>query len=141
VSEFQKAWHNITLAGAKRVRDCALLKASDLGVPVSVVVVDRTGVILVMETSDLTAPGASEASIMKAKAPARYRIATHTTAELVKTLPAQLAQHALSLPEICAFHGGVPIQIEGEGRSRSGCIRRFRRTRYCDFASWCGSVK
>jgi uncharacterized protein GlcG (DUF336 family) len=114
VSEFQKAWHNITLAGAKRVRDHALLNASDLGVPVSVVVVDRIGVILVMETSDLAAPGTSEASIMKAKAAARYRIATHTTAEFIKTLPAQLAQHALSLPEVCAFHGGVPIQIEGE---------------------------
>jgi uncharacterized protein GlcG (DUF336 family) len=114
MSEFQKAWHNLTLAGAKRVRDCALLKASDLGVPISVVVVDRTGVILVVETSDIAAPGTSEASIMKAKAAARYRTSTHTTAEFIKTLPAQLAQHALSLPEICAFHGGVPIKIEEE---------------------------
>ena len=51
---------------------------------------------------------------MKAKGAARYRTATHTTAEFVKTLPTQLAQHALSLPEVCALQGGVPIQIEGE---------------------------
>jgi uncharacterized protein GlcG (DUF336 family) len=30
------------------------------------------------------------------------------------TLPAQLAQHALSLSEVCAFYGGAPIKIEGE---------------------------
>jgi len=114
VSEFRKGWHNITLVGAKQVRDHALLKASELGLSVSVVVVDRTGVILLMETADSALPGTSEASIMKAKGAARYRIATHTTAEFVKTLPAQLAQHALSLPEVCALQGGVPIQIEGE---------------------------
>jgi uncharacterized protein GlcG (DUF336 family) len=114
VSEFLKVWHNITLDGAKRVRDHALLAASNLGLSVSVVVVDRTGVILLMETADSAPPGASEASVMKAKGAARYRIATHTTAEYLKTLPAQLAQHALSLPEVCAFHGGVPIQIGGE---------------------------
>ncbi len=90
------------------------MKASELAVPASVVVVDRTGVILLMETADSAAPGSSEASIIKAKGAARYRIATHTTAEYVKTLPAQLAQHALSLPEVCALHGGAPIKIDGE---------------------------
>lgn len=51
---------------------------------------------------------------MKAKGASRYRMATHLTAQFVSTLPAQLAQHALSLPEVCAFHGGVPIRMEGE---------------------------
>ena len=114
MNEFRKVWHNITLEGAKHVRDHALMKALGLGVPISIVIVDRTGIILLMETADSAAPGSSEASIMKAKAAARYRIATHTTAEYVKTLPAQLAQHALSLPDVCALHGGAPIKIEGE---------------------------
>jgi uncharacterized protein GlcG (DUF336 family) len=114
MSEFCKAWHNLTLEGAKQVRNHALLKASELGIPVSVAVVDRTGVILLMETADSASPGASEASIMKAKGASRYRTATHTTAEFLKTMPVQLAQHALSLPEVCAFHGGVPIQLKGE---------------------------
>jgi glc operon protein GlcG len=114
MSEFCKVWHNITLEGAKQVRDRALLKASELGLSVSVVVVDRTGVILLMETADSAPPGASEASIMKAKGASRYRAATHTTAEFLKTIPAQLAQHALSLPEVCALPGGVPIQLKGE---------------------------
>jgi glc operon protein GlcG len=51
---------------------------------------------------------------MKAKGASRYRIATHTTAEFLKTIPAQLAQQALSLPEVCALQGGAPIQLEGE---------------------------
>lgn len=114
MSEFCKAWHNLTLEGAKQVRNHALLKASELGIPVSVAVVDRTGVILLMETADSASPGASEASIMKAKGASRYRTATHMTAEFLKTMPVQLAQHALSLPEVCAFHGGVPIQLKGE---------------------------
>ena len=114
MSEFCKAWHNITLEGAKRVRDHALLKASESGVSVSVVIVDRSGVILLAETADSAPPGASEASIMKAKGASRYRIATHMTAEFLKTIPAQLAIHALALPEVCALQGGVPIKIEGE---------------------------
>jgi len=114
MSEVRRIWHNLTLAGAKLVRDHALRHALELGVSVSVVVVDRTGVILLMETADDAAPGSSEASIMKAKGASRYRIATHVTAEYVKTLPAQLAQHALSLPDVCAFQGGVPIRVEGE---------------------------
>jgi glc operon protein GlcG len=114
MSEFCKVWHNITLEGAKQVRNHALLKASELGISVSVVVVDRTGIILLMETADSAPPGASEASIMKAKGASRYRTATHTTAEFLKTIPAQLAQHALSLPEVCALQGGVPIQLKGE---------------------------
>ena len=67
MSELCKAWHNLTLERAKQVRDHALLKASKLGIPVSVVVVDRTGVILLMETADSAPPGASEPSIMNAK--------------------------------------------------------------------------
>ncbi len=114
MSRFCKAWHNITLEGAKQVRDHALLKASELGVSASVVIVDRTGVILLMETADSAPPGASEASIMKAKGASRYRVATHVTAEFLKTIPAQLASQALSLPEVCALQGGVPIQVEGE---------------------------
>ena len=51
---------------------------------------------------------------MKAKGASRYRIATHLTAGFLKNLSAPLAQHALSLPDACAFQGGAPIQLEGE---------------------------
>ena len=114
MNEFRKLWHNLKLAGAKRVRDHAILRSVELGISVSVVVVDRTGVILLMETDDNAAPGAPDASLRKARGAAHYGIATHSTAEYIKTLPAQLAQHALSLPNVCAFHGGAPIRFEGE---------------------------
>jgi hypothetical protein len=68
MGEFWKAWRNITLEGAKHVRDHAVLKASELGISVSVVVVDRSGVILLAETADLAPPGAFEASIIRRRA-------------------------------------------------------------------------
>jgi uncharacterized protein GlcG (DUF336 family) len=114
MSEILRKWHNITLAGAKRVRDRALLQASKLGISVSVVVVDRNGVILLMETQDDAPPGSADASIRKARGASRYGVATHLTAEYLKNLSAPLAQHALSLPDVCAFQGGVPIRFEGE---------------------------
>lgn len=51
---------------------------------------------------------------MKAKGAARYRVATHRTAEFLTALPPDVAAHALSLPEVCAFQGGVPLQATGE---------------------------
>ena len=86
MTEILKLLHTLTLSGAKRVRDHALKDASSLGLSVSVVIVDRTGVILLMETSDDTPAGAPEASIMKAKSAARYGVATHSTAEYLKNL-------------------------------------------------------
>jgi uncharacterized protein GlcG (DUF336 family) len=114
MSEMRRTWHNLTLQGAKRVRDHALLQASELGLSVSVVVVDRTGVILLMETTDNAPAGSPDASLMKARGASRYGTATHLTAEYVKTISPQLAQHALSLPDVCAFQGGAPIRMEGE---------------------------
>jgi uncharacterized protein GlcG (DUF336 family) len=86
MTEILKLLHTLTLSGAKRVRDHALKDASSLGLSVSVVIVDRTGVILLMETSDDTPAGAPEASIMKAKSADRYGVATHSTAEYLKNL-------------------------------------------------------
>ena len=114
MTEFHKNWRNLTLAGARQVRDSALRAAIHSGVAISTVVVDRTGRILLMETDDEARPGAPEASIMKARGAARYGVATHATAQYLQTIPAQLAQHALSLPESCALHGGVPIRFHGE---------------------------
>ena len=48
---------------------------------------------------------------MKARGAARYLAPTHLTAEFIKALPAQLAQHALSLTDLCAFQGGAPIKV------------------------------
>jgi uncharacterized protein GlcG (DUF336 family) len=108
------ACKNLSLAGAKVVRDCAIARAADLGLSLAIVVVDRSGMLLLAEVADHAAPGSIEAALMKAKGAARYRVATHLTAEYVKTLPPGLAQHALSLPEVCAFHGGVPVRIGEE---------------------------
>jgi uncharacterized protein GlcG (DUF336 family) len=105
---------NLTLAGAKAVRDRAVTSAYALSLAIAVVVVDRSGALLLAEVADGAAPGAMDAALMKARGAARYRAATHLTAEYLKTLPAGLASHALSLPELCAFQGGVPVKIGAE---------------------------
>ena len=105
---------NLTLAGARVARDRAVTRASDLSLSIAIVVVDRSGALLLAEVADGAAPGSMDAALMKARGAARYRAATHLTAEFLKTLPDWRASHALSLPELCAFQGGVPIKIGAE---------------------------
>lgn len=102
----------LTLAGARAVRDRAAARASSLAI--AIVVLDRSGALLLAEVADGAAPGSMDAALMKARGAARYRSATHLTAEYLETLPAWRASHALSLPEICAFQGGVPIRSGDE---------------------------
>ncbi|MBA2588508.1 MAG: heme-binding protein [Alphaproteobacteria bacterium] len=110
---YSRKLDTITLDGARHVKEQALAQASALGLGIALAVIDRTGILILAETMDEAPPGASEAALMKARGAARYRTATHRTAEFLKTLPAQLAQHALSLPDLCAFEGGVPIAVGG----------------------------
>ena len=105
---------NLTLAGARAARDCAAARASALSLAIAIVVVDRSGALLLAEVADGATPGSMDAASMKTKGAARYRSATHVTREYLKTVPAGLAGHALSLPELCAFQGGVPIRIGDE---------------------------
>jgi uncharacterized protein GlcG (DUF336 family) len=114
MNAYYQTCKNLTLAGAKAVRDHAAVRASDLALSIAIVIVDRSGQLLLAEAADQAAPGAMDAAVMKAKGAARYRAATHLTAEYLKTLPAALAHHALSLPDLCAFQGGVPIKIGEE---------------------------
>jgi uncharacterized protein GlcG (DUF336 family) len=111
MTEFSRTVGIVTLAGARHIRDHALGRASALGLSVAVAIIDRTGTLVLAETMDSAPPGAPEAALMKAKGAARYLVPTHLTAEFIKTLPAQLAQHALSLSDLCAFEGGVPIKV------------------------------
>ena len=105
---------NLTLAGATAVRDRASARASALSLAIAIVVMDRSGALLLAEVAEGAAPGSMDAALMKARGAARYRTATHLTAEFLKGLPGWRAIHALSLPEVCAFQGGVPIRIGEE---------------------------
>ncbi|HTV83145.1 MAG TPA: heme-binding protein [Acidobacteriaceae bacterium] len=114
MSEWCRMLHSLNAERARRVRDQVLAKAAEPGRAVAVVVVDRTGVILVREFSDQATPESSDASTLKARGACRYQIATDITAEFVKTLPPPPAHHARSLSEACALQGGVPIPVAGE---------------------------
>jgi glc operon protein GlcG len=104
----------LTLAGARAAGTRAAAHASALSLAIAIVVVDRSGALLLAEVADGAAPGSMDAALKKARGAARYRSATHLTAEYLKTLPAWRANHALSLPELCAFQGGVPIRVGEE---------------------------
>lgn len=107
-----KTCNNLTLAGAKAVRERAAARAGEIAI--AVVVVDRGGRLLLAEVADGATPGSMDAAMMKAKGAARYGAATHLTAEYLKTRPPALASHALALPELCAFQGGVPVKLGEE---------------------------
>ena len=79
---------NLTLAGAEAVRDRAAARASALSLAIAIVVMDRSGALLLAEVADGAAPGSMDAALMKARGAARYRAATHLTGEYLKTLPA-----------------------------------------------------
>jgi glc operon protein GlcG len=114
MKHYSRSIETLTLAGAQCVRDHALDQASALGLSIALVIIGRTGLLILAETMDNAPPGACETALMKAKSAARYLQPTHLTAEFVKTLPAQLAQHALGLEDLCAFQGGMPIKIGEE---------------------------
>ncbi|NYF77913.1 heme-binding protein [Granulicella arctica] len=77
MSEIYKKWRNITSVEAKCVGNHALHQASELGIPVSIVVVDRAGVILLVEMDDDASPGTPEESTVEAKRASRYACALH----------------------------------------------------------------
>ena len=110
---YSRKLDTITLDGARRVKDAALAQAAALGLSIALAVIDRTGILVLAETMDDAPPGAWESALMKARGAARYRTATHQTGAFLKTLPAPLAHHALSLPELCAFQGGVLLAVDG----------------------------
>ena len=83
---------NLTLAGARAVRDRAAARASALSLAIAIVVMDRSGALLLAEVADGAAPGSMDAALMKARGAARYRAATHLTGEYLKTLPGRAGE-------------------------------------------------
>ena len=80
------------------------------------------------ETADSAPPGSSEASIMKGQRCGSISDCDSYDRRVCEDAPAQLAQHALSLPEVCPLHGGAPIKFEGEvvgsaGVSDGSCLQ------------------
>jgi len=108
---YSSVFESITLDGARVLRDAALELAQKREIAIAIAVINPQGILVLAETMDGSAPGSAEAALMKARGAARYRIATHLTAEFIKTLPANLAHHALGLPDLCAFQGGLPVKL------------------------------
>jgi uncharacterized protein GlcG (DUF336 family) len=107
MTKYSRTTETLTLAGAERVAQQASEKAT---LPVCIVVVDANCEVMFAKTADGTPPGSFHAALLKAKGAARSGTPTHLIAEFVKTLPPAIALQALSLPDVCAFQGGVPIK-------------------------------
>jgi glc operon protein GlcG len=107
MSEYFKKMESLTFAGAEQIARLALAKAAQ---PIAIVVVDAYGDILLARTSDGAPPGLHDAALLKARGAARTGTATHLIAAYVQTLPPAIVQQALSLPNVCAFQGGVPVR-------------------------------
>jgi uncharacterized protein GlcG (DUF336 family) len=110
MTTYLRQQHTLTFAGAEEVTRLARAKAT---VPLATVVVDASGNVLLAQTADGSPPGSYDAALMKARSAAHTGMPTHLISQFIQTLPPAIANQALSLPNVCAFQGGMPIKCNG----------------------------
>ena len=102
----------ISAAGAKTVLRAAEAKATEIGVPVVVVVVDDGGDLKALLGMDGPPKGAIQWSIDKAVTAASFRTPTHVLAQALEgagwAIPSLMAQ-----PHTTLAPGGFPLVIDG----------------------------
>lgn len=102
----------ITLAAATAMLTAAEAKARELGVPMTMIVVDESGQLKAAARMDGNAFGSIEIVMRKAVTSAGFRAPTHVLGERAQTDPARLASFA-NLPNIWLGGGGLPISRDG----------------------------
>lgn len=102
---------NLSLPIAKTIAEAALAACKEKGFHTAVVVVDRSGQVMVILRDEQAEPITVEMARRKAYTARMFR---STTLEFQKRTadPAYAAQR--DLPEILALGGGVPIQAAGD---------------------------
>jgi glc operon protein GlcG len=102
----------ISLADARRVVDAALARAEELGVRVSVVVVDSGGNLQLLARMDGTPYLVTVIARSKANTAAGFGIVTQDFGQLVSDIPLLLNTFA-SLPGVSILPGGLPVLVDG----------------------------
>jgi len=99
---------NISLEAAKKAVETAEKKASELGVPMSVAIVDTGGRVVLHSTMDGTMPLAIDIALAKARTSAGTFMATMDFYEFAQQHQ-HLADTVTSFPGITLIGGGLPI--------------------------------
>jgi uncharacterized protein GlcG (DUF336 family) len=104
---------DISLSTAKTIVEASIEACAAKGYATSAVVVDRDGLTLVEMRGDGAPPHTMENARRKAYTAMTFK---QTTAEYAKKLldPASVAHQQVTLPNVIAIPGGVPIKIGNE---------------------------
>jgi glc operon protein GlcG len=110
VAQAQPAYANpVTLAQARRIADAAEEAARGRDFAMAFAIVDPSGGLILFHKMDGTQNGSIEVAIQKARTSALFRRPTRAFSESV----AAGRNAVLSLPNVVAIEGGVPIMIDG----------------------------
>jgi len=99
----------LTLDAAKAMAAAAERFASERRWTIAVAVVDGAGGLLLFHALDDTQPGSQEIAVLKARTAARLHRSTKALEDGVSGGRPAL----LTLPDVVALEGGVPIRVDG----------------------------
>ncbi len=101
----------LTLDGAKKVADAAVMEAKRLAAPGgAIVVVDDGGAVILVLRLDNTFPAAASVATGKARTAAQFRRATSIFEDAIKNGRVSLT----AVTEMVPLQGGVPILVDGQ---------------------------
>jgi glc operon protein GlcG len=99
----------LTLDGAKALTAAAERFAIERGWTVAVAVVDAAGGLILFHCLDHTQPGSQDIAVLKARTAARLHRSTRALEDGIAGGRIAL----LTLPDIVALEGGLPIKVGG----------------------------
>jgi uncharacterized protein GlcG (DUF336 family) len=104
----------LTLADARRIIAAAEQKATDIGQPMNIAVVDAGGNLLAFERMENAWLGSIDISIKKAWTSRAFDIATKDLAKLAQSGDEFFGIHASNDGKVMIFAGGVPLKQNGK---------------------------
>lgn len=99
----------LTLAAAKAIAAAGENYALERGWTVAIAVVDASGGLVLFHCLDDTQPASQDIAVRKARTAARLKRPTRAIEDLI----AGGRQALLSVPDMLALEGGVPIMVQG----------------------------
>ncbi|MFK3704614.1 uncharacterized protein GlcG (DUF336 family) [Raoultella sp. BIGb0138] len=102
----------LSLEQANRLADAAIAACQARGYPVSVTVVDRSGVTLASQRMDNAGPHTVQASFRKAWTALSTKTASGKVMESAQKNPG--AQHMSDIPGFLLLAGGLPVKVDSK---------------------------
>ncbi|MCW4042917.1 MAG: heme-binding protein [Candidatus Bathyarchaeota archaeon] len=111
----------LTLEGAKIILAASEAKAKEIGVPMSIAIVDDGCNLIAFEKMDSAKITSIDIAINKAFTSAGSRKGTHEYAEVASPGKPAFGIHVSNQGRFTIFGGGLPILIKGEVVGGVGC--------------------